>query len=358
MQEKNPLELDSRMRCLLEAAIRAPSGDNCQPWRFQVEGPNKVSVYTVAERARNFFDYEGRGTLISVGAVLENMRIQAASDGLATEVTYNEGGDNDGPQAVVRLCPDPQASIAPSITKAMLRRTVNRRPFLPTRPARKKLAVILADPVEGVEISVIDRRQHIRQWARLIYLADRIRYSHPVIHEELFSKMLFNSDVANEKRIGLEIDRLGAGPAANSIMRFLQPWERMERLQKYGIEKILANQSRFLALASGALVLVSVNKNNRREWIRAGEQVERLWVAAEEQGLCVHPMTVVLFLNQRFREEGVASFLPKHRPLLEGIDADLKRLTGGGTAAMLFRLGTGWRMKNTAVRMPLEFFLN
>ena len=357
MQEKNPLELDSRMRCLLEAAIHAPSGDNCQPWRFQVEGQNKVSVYTVAERARSFFDYGERGTLISVGAVLENMRIQAASDGLATDVTYNDGDYKDGLQAVVRIRPDPDVSIASSRVTAMLRRTVNRRPFLPVRPARKKLMAINADPVEGVEVSIIDRRRHIRQWARLIYLADRIRYSHPVIHEELFSKILFSKEMASERRLGLEIDRLGAGPTANSIMRFLQPWDRMKRLQKYGIDRVLASQSRFLGLATGALVLVSVKENTHREWIRAGMQVERLWVAAEEQGMCVHPMTVVLFLNQRFREEGMAGFLPEHRPLLEEIDTDLKRLTGDGTATMLFRLGTGWRMKNTAVRMPLGYFL-
>jgi len=358
MQEKDPMELDFRMQRMLEAAIHAPSGDNCQPWRFQVEHGSKVSVYTVAERAHSFFDFGERGTLLSVGAVLENMRIQAASDGLATDVIYNDGERKDGLQAVVRLRSDPEVFIAPSMVKAMLRRTVNRRPFLPVKVAQKKLLAMCADPVEGVEISIIDRRRHIRQWARLIYLADRIRYSHPVIHEELFSKILFSKEMANKKRMGLEIDRLGAGPAAKSIMSFLQPWERMKRLQKYGIDKLLANQSRSLGLASGALVLVSVKENTRREWIRAGMQMERLWVAAEEQGLCVHPMTVVLFLIQRFREEGVTSFLPEHCTLLEEMDAELKKMTGDGTATMLFRVGTGLRMKGTAVRLPLESFLD
>lgn len=356
MQEQSNWESDSVMRHLLEAAVRAPSGDNCQPWRFEVKGREAVSVYTVAKRAKSFFDYGGRGTLISVGAVLENMRIQAACYGLATEVSYSKDGESDGPAAVVQLHPDPQLSIAAARVEAMLRRTVNRRPFLPLRPATKKLELVLGEPVKGVEVSMIDRRRDIRRWARLIYLADRIRYTHPVIHEELFDKILFSQQMAEEKRVGLEIDRLGAGPAAVAIMRFLQPWERMQRLRKYGVDRALANQSRFLALASGVLLMVSIGDDTRKGWIRAGEQVERLWVAAEEQGLCVHPMTVALYLNQRYRKEGMDGFLPCHRPFLEEIDAELEDLLQGRTGTMLFRLGMGWRMKDTAVRMPVSYF--
>lgn len=358
MQEKSLLGQNSEMRRLLEAAIRAPSGDNCQPWHFRMQGTDSIGVYTIAERARSFFDFGMRGTLLSVGTVLENMRIQAASDGLRVEVTYRKDDQSEGPEAVISVNPDAQVSKDSTWVAAMQARTVNRRPFLPMQPAQEKLDAVLDNPLEGVEVTVINRWRDIRHWSRLIYLADRIRYTHPVIHEELFSKILFDSEQARERRIGLEIDRLGAGPAAFSIMSFLQPWERMKRLQRYGVDRALANQSRFLALASGVLILVSMADDTRKGWIRAGEQVERLWVGAEAQGLCVHPMTVVLFLNQRFREEGMAGFLPKHRPLLEEIDENLKQLLGKRTGTMLFRLGTGLRMKDTAVRMPLDSFID
>lgn len=346
------------MRRVLEAAIRGPSGDNCQPWRFEVVAPDRVKIYVVEERARSFFDHGGRGTLMSVGALVENMRIQAAADGHAVEVSYQDTAGAEGLKAEVQLREDAQADITRSRVSAMQRRTVNRRPFLPLRPSRQKLAAVVENPVEGVEVTVIERRRDIRQWARLIYLADRIRYSHPVIHGELFDKILFTREMARERQMGLEIDRLGAGPAANAIMRFLQPWERTERLQRYGIDMALASQSRFLGLASGALVLVTVAGDTPLNWMLAGEETERLWVAAEEQGLCVHPMTVSLFLDRRYREEGMAQFLPKHRPILEEMSGELGRLLGDRTGTMLFRLGTGWRMKDTAVRMPLETFVD
>jgi len=357
MQGKKPIELDSTMRCVLEAAVHAPSGDNCQPWRFEVQGASTIRVSIVTERAKSFFDYGAHGTLISLGAVVENMRIQAAGKGIALDVSYDEGNQRNGPQAFVQMNSDQHVTIAPNRVKAMLRRTVNRRPYLPIHPARKKMEAILANPVDDVKVTVIERRRDIWRWARLIYLADIIRYTHPVIHEELFEKILFTQQIAREKRIGLEINRLGAGPAAAMIMRFLQPWERMQRLQRYGIDRVLASQSRFLSLSSGTLMLVSIPQDTNTYWLRAGEQVERLWVNAEEQGLCVHPMTVALFLHQRYQSEGLTHFLPEHRPLLEEIDTELGSLLCDRTGTMLFRLGVGWRMKDTAIRLPLESFL-
>lgn len=357
MQEKNPKELDSTMRSLLEAAIHAPSGDNCQPWRFEVQGASAIRVSIVTERAKSFFDYGARGTLISLGAVVENMRIQAAGKGITLDVAYDEGNKRNEPQAIVQLNSNQNVTIAPNRVNAMLRRTVNRRPYLPIHPPRKKIEAILANPVDDINVTLIDRRRDIWRWSRLIYLADIIRYTHPVIHEELFEKILFTQQIAQEKRMGLEINRLGAGPAAAMIMRFLQPWERMQRLQRYGMDRALAGQSRFLSLSSGALILVSIPQDTNTYWLHAGEQVERLWVKAEEQGLCVHPMTVVLLLHQRYQSEGLAHFLPEHRPLLEEIDRELGSLLCDRTGTMLFRLGVGWRMKDTAVRLPLESFL-
>ena len=81
-------------------------------------------------------------------------------------------------------------------------------------PDLHELTRSLAGPVGGVEVTVLERRRDIRQWARLIYLADRIRYSHPVIHGELFDQILFSQEVARERRMGLEIDRFGSSAKA------------------------------------------------------------------------------------------------------------------------------------------------
>jgi hypothetical protein len=190
----------------------------------------------------------------------------------------------------------------------------------------------------------------------LTSIADRVRWTHPTIHEELFTSIRFSRMEAESKRTGLEIDRLGAGPFAAAIMRWLKPWTRMQRLRRYGIDRALANQTRALALCAGALVLVTIDGDEPSQWLRAGEQVQRLWVTAHQQGLCVQPLPVALYLDQRFQAEGIANFLPEHRPLLEEMRQSISDLLGERVGAMICRLGYGWRMRRPAVRLPADSF--
>lgn len=345
-------------RRLVGAGIRAPSGDNCQPWRFAPTGPLSLRIDVLPARAKSFFDVDLNATYLSAGAVCENVRIQASAEGYRTKVELVENADAPTqPSIGVTLTPaDLGAETA--MVEAMRLRTVNRRPFFFITPSKQKVAQMLADPVPGTATHVFDERADIAQFAKIIFLADRIRYSHPVIHEELFSKILFNRELAEQRRIGLEIDRLGVGPGAEKIMRFLAPWERMKRLSRKGVDKMLAGQSRMLALSAGALVLVTIPGLSRNDWLNAGQQIERLWVKAKALDLCVHPMTVALYLDLRYRQEGMAQFLPGHEALLETLRTLLQSYIPSGQGAMLFRLGYALPMRSTSIRLPLDAFID
>ena len=240
----------------------------------------------------------------------------------------------------------------------MLNRTVNRRPFIPFRLPEEKLAQVLGEPIEATVVQVFQNRDEISKWARIIYIADLIRFSHPVIHQEVFSKILFSKSEAEEKRIGLEIDRLGLGPGAGPIIRHIKPWKNMERLSKFGVARLLAGQSRLLSMATSALLLVKISSNDRDNWVKAGEQVQRLWINAAREGLQVHPMTVSLYLDHRFQAESIKNFLPHHEPLLMENRRLLDEILRGGVGTMIFRLGRGIPMKNTAIRLPFHTFLS
>ena len=343
-------------RRLLAAAIRAPSGDNCQPWRFHFHGEHAVAIGPHWERAKSFFDYAHQATALSIGASIENMRVQAASEGFATAVAYGGDEETDCGASLTFSC-DQTVQASPARVAAVFQRTVNRRPFLPTPLAASKTSGLLQDPVEGTSVELITDRRRIRQWAGVIELADRIRYSHPVIHEELFSKLLLNDRMVQDIRMGLEIDRLGLGPLGAPFLRWLRPWERVQRLSHWGLVRTLARQSGMLARATGALVLITIPDRARRNWIRAGEQVQRLWIRAQEEGLQTHPMPVALYLDQRYQGEGLKNFLPVHEPILEQLRRGLAELIPTEIGAMIFRLGKGWPMSGLSVRMPLDRFV-
>ncbi|MBA2252944.1 MAG: hypothetical protein H0W13_09610 [Nitrospirales bacterium] len=342
---------------ILTAAIRAPSGDNCQPWRFHFESELLVRVSAHFHRAKSFFDFEHRATALSIGASIENMRVQAASEGFATELAYavENGGEN---YATLTFTRNEAMRISQARVAALFERTVNRRPFLPMAIHPSLRAQLLEEPVDGVMVQMITERRGISQWADVIEIGDRIRYSHPVIHEELFSKLLFNRQMAQDVRMGLEIDRLGVGPLGAMLLRWLRPWPRVQRLSRWGLVYALARQSGLLARFTGALVLITTGRTGSQNWVRAGEQVQRIWIKAQELGLQTHPMPVALYLDQRYHTEGLNDFLPAHNELLQRLRSRIESLIPTGTGVMLFRLGWGWPMRGQSVRLPLDRFLD
>jgi hypothetical protein len=342
---------------LISAAIRAPSGDNCQPWAFRCVG-NEIHIYSLPERSKSFFDYQQVGTLLSVGAVIENIRVQAGQYDIDVAVDYVGGYGYEKPTGIVRLNHMAgKSQPCDSVVDSMLKRTVNRRPFLPCAPSAKVLKSLAGDTVEGTAITIIHHRSEISKWAHTVYLADLIRFTHPEIHHELFSKILLNRSEVERKRLGLEYNRLGLGPLASLVLRWLRPWDRMARLSNWGVHKLLAGQSKLLTKATGALVLVTIPEDTKEGWIRSGEQVERLWIRAQHLGLCVHPVTVALYLDRRYRNEGTTNFLPCHTPILEELNQNLSDLTSRKVGAMLFRIGYGVRMRTPAVRMSIDSFI-
>ena len=74
-------DLSPAIERILDAARWAPSGDNAQPWRFEVRSDDDVVVW-VRREVGNVYEYrDGEPTLLSVGALLENMAVTAPTFG-------------------------------------------------------------------------------------------------------------------------------------------------------------------------------------------------------------------------------------------------------------------------------------
>lgn len=355
--------MDELRRLLVEAAIRAPSGDNCQPWHFRLEDQNKILIHIVPERARSFFDLGFRATFLSVGAVIENMRVAAAYKGYGLHVEYGEGVGKDNPAAVVTLKKTGNSlDFLTNLHDALQKRTVNRRPFLPVKLSSQLWDRLLgASTIEEVKVVTYTSREHLRAWKRAVKAADMIRWTHPTIHRELFEKVRYSASEAEAERTGLEIDRLGIGPSAPIVMRTLSSWDRMKRLRRFGVAKMLAGQSALLLGLSSGLVGVWASEDSPRGWTLAGEQTERLWNVAQDLGLAVQPSPIALYLHRRRMLEGENAFMAEHIRYLDEI-ADTLKIIGHPqnypVGTMLFRIGKTWSMKHPAIRIPLEAFVD
>ncbi len=75
---------------VLELARWAPSGDNTQPWRFELLGPDRFVVHGHDTRDDCVYDLDGHASQIALGALLETAAIATSGQGMALEASRRE----------------------------------------------------------------------------------------------------------------------------------------------------------------------------------------------------------------------------------------------------------------------------
>jgi hypothetical protein len=70
-------------REIIADGVKAPSGENSQPWRFIVEG-NVLYTCNIDERDKTPYNFSQHGSYIAHGALIENIAISASHYGLSS----------------------------------------------------------------------------------------------------------------------------------------------------------------------------------------------------------------------------------------------------------------------------------
>ncbi|MHB8556148.1 MAG: nitroreductase family protein, partial [Candidatus Dormibacteria bacterium] len=66
---------------ILDLGRWAPSGDNTQPWRFEIVSDHHLVVHGSDTRHQVVFDLEGHASQLSIGTLLESLAIAASGEG-------------------------------------------------------------------------------------------------------------------------------------------------------------------------------------------------------------------------------------------------------------------------------------
>ena len=165
------------LEAILDAARWTPSGDNVQPWRFTIVGPDRVRVSFDPHDVPNPYEYrQGEPARLSAGMMLEALRIAASVHGRAMHWELNETTGQPIVEAEFPITagiePDPLYAVL--ALRSVNRMAYRRRPLLP----RERLAL---EASLGPALSI---RWHEGDRARLAFgrvggMATRLRLRLP-----------------------------------------------------------------------------------------------------------------------------------------------------------------------------------
>lgn len=345
---------------IVDIARWAPSGDNTQPWRFEIVADDHVTVHAFDTRDHCVYDLDGRPSQLSVGALLETIRIAATNFGLRASHALRVDSAEDRPVFDVMLVADP--SIAPDAlvpfieTRRVQRRALQTRAIRPEEKARLEGTL-----PPGYQLLWLDGKS---RWslAALLFSSAKIR----LITREAFevhSKVIewnakFSEDRIPDQAIGLD-------PLTTRLMAWaMQDWRRVWFLNTFLAGTIVPRlQLDFVpAIACGAHVIILAQSEPRgiEDYVAAGAAIQRFWLTATQLGLQHQPeMTPLIF--SRYTRNGV-QFTQNEKAvgIARSVSRRLGEIVGSEIlprAVWMGRIGAGQPAEARSVRLPIERLL-
>lgn len=300
---------------LVRAASLAPSSHNTQPWLFRLRG-RAIDLLADRTRALPVNDPEDRELTISCGCALFNLRVAAAAAGLGIQLEVLPDARDEDLLARVHLHPQGHALTLADLAPAMAERRTCRERFAATAvdPAvLRGLAEAVAR--EGAALTILDGAVQRHDAAALVAEGDASQWANPSWRRELAAWMH-----PRRRGDGLALPAL-AIPVAQVVVR------------TFDMGQGVGAKDRQLADESPVLAVLSTDGDRPRDWLVAGQALQRLLLTGVRLGLQAS------YLNQPAQ---VASLRPK-----------LQQITGRpGHAQLLLRMGIPARAVPAAARRP------
>jgi hypothetical protein len=349
--------MQSILESVLAAAVRAPSGDNTQPWRFVIDPrQNHIRFYVDETRDPSPMNAGQRMARIAIGAALEN--IVQAVEHAGGQVRVEPSSPPEVAIVHVEVSGD-QALVVPEVIQS---RVTNRKPY-DRRPVSAPTLALLrqaTDDIDRVETHWITEPARCTALAALIGRADALMLGESAMRRAFLSKVHFNEPADAPVFFGLSTASLELSAFERltfPVLGRMPDW----LLKVGGITGSFARRTRKLVEHSSGLCLVSAP--DEQEWtdVLVGRAMQRAWLALTDQKLAAQPMMSLPVL-ENVLANGPADLIAKVgreriRALRDRIQELVPEFAGRRLAALL-RFGFAPQPSARVGRLPVEAVLS
>jgi hypothetical protein len=345
--------MSSALEWLLTAAVRAPSGDNTQPWRFVAEdGAGRITFLVDEGRDPSPMNAGQRMARIAVGAAVENVLRTAAHNGWPAALEP----PTPPAVAVVRVSAAPHGS--PRAEAAISGRVTNRRAY-DGRPVPDETLARLRSrtpPLEGVTTHWVVDRPRLGRLAELIGRADATMFGGPSMRRAFLENVRFDAPPGAEVEEGLSLGslELSRGDLMGlKAMRWMPQW----LLRVGGGLRAFAKKARQAVLSASGLCLVAAPDRQPATDVAVGRAMQRAWLALTDEGLAAQPMMSLAIL-ENVLDNGTADLVASlgREPML-ALLAEFRRQApevGEGRLGYLMRFGHAPPPSGRTGRLPVS----
>lgn len=258
---------------MVESAVKAPSGHNTQPWKFNIE-EDYIDIIPDFSKTLPVVDGDNRELFISLGCAAENICIAASTLGYESDMSVSQEG-------VITLRLNKSDSIEPDTLFTQIeKRQTNRNVYKSQIIGEKILNDCLSVLPESKDICSYywengsETYEIVKQF---VLEGNVLQMDNEMFVKELKSWMRFNKKESMDKKDGLGYDVFGAPNlpafiAKPAISSFLN-----SKKQNKGDLKKIESSSHF--------VLFTTTGNAIPDWIALGRTMQRFLLKTTAHGI-------------------------------------------------------------------------
>ncbi|MBM2818188.1 MAG: Nitroreductase [Parcubacteria group bacterium] len=344
--------MEEIIRKILEESVHAPSGENCQPWKFAVDG-SSIHIFNVPEADTSLYNFEQKGSYAAHGALIENIVIAALKYGY--KATVKLFLIKEEPNLVATLMLDSTNPRELPLYPFIAKRCTNRRDHAHQKLSddQKKQLIESAKETGLGELKIIDDEESLNTLGKALSVNEQIIFENKKLHNFFYEHILWNEEDQG-KAGGFYIKTLEFLPHQLKGVKLFKNWIILKILNKIGkVSRMIAKENAEKYANSGALAVVIARGNTREDFVNAGRTAEKVWLKATELGLSAHPCTGVIYLMERIKGGDAEVFNQSHLETIKTAYSDIERTFGvsGKTIPMLFRIGFADEPSARSMRM-------
>lgn len=323
----------------LAYAILAPNPHNRQPWMFELVGDDRIDVRIDLDKRLPHTDPFDRQITIGFGCMLELLRMAAAEKGLRAEIVPFPDGAPEPRLSTSRIA---QVTFLPEddgkdpLFENVLARRSTKEPYDVSRPvADDALGQVLAAGTGDIALGGTNQPEQVRELIDLAWLGWMIEYETDITRKESIDLMRIGNRAVVKNPDGIDMGGVQMGLfKMTGIVSHEGLNEKGSQAYNIGIDMY-----REIIHTAQGFAWITAEENTRFSQIEAGRNWVRMNLAAQQIGLCIHPLSQIL---QEF---------PEMREPYQAIHTKLEVETG--VVHMLGRLGYT-KFPGASPRWPVE----
>lgn len=277
------------------ALSRAPSGDNCQPWKFEWDGI-RLNIYHDQVRAAHPLDPEGIASQITLGCLIRAIEIAASyyNYGVTTSLGKLEIGMSE-PWAKLQFGAaevDQDKALVPFLaTRATDRRLYRKGALDPQlfRASRRFEA-----GCQGPKFYCLAELPP--ELFRFIVKSEEIMGTHPKLLPAVLEWLRYSVKDARKRGDGLSWRNLGVKFFELPILPLVRRFPSVMKILKFTLPQQQRVRVTAQLKSAAGIVCVTLPRHQLNDLCQVGRLMMEIWLELTSQGYGVQPLTLASML--------------------------------------------------------------